>query len=146
MDSNRKTTRILEDVKMNVKMKLSVLWLLWVVTDLAAGMLWLIEPGVIDEIRSGEILGVVVRPELLLLGAVIYLVSLAMAFLSQILKSSINRWTNLILGTVFTVYGITEIIEQAVEPSAHMILMRILMVVFSALIVLLALKWPKQES
>jgi hypothetical protein len=135
----------LEDLSL-YKMRFSVLWLLWVVTDLATGMLWLIEPGVIDEIKAGEILGVVVGSEMLLLGAVIYLVPLAMAFLSLTLKGSTNRWTNLIVGAVYTVYELTEIIEQAVEPSAYRMLLTILMVVFSALIVWLALKWPKQEA
>jgi hypothetical protein len=135
----------LEDLSL-YKMRFSVLWLLWVVTDLATGMLWLIEPGVIDEIKAGEILGVVVGSEMLLLGAVIYLVPLAMAFMSLTLKGSTNRWTNLIVGAVYTVYELTEIIEQAVEPSAYRMLLTILMVVFSALIVWLALKWPKQEA
>ncbi len=135
----------MEDLSL-YKMRFSVLWILWVMTDLAHGMLWLTEPGVIDEIRAGEFLGVVVGPELLLLGAVIYLVPLAMAFLSLTFKGSINRWTNLILGAVYSVYGLTQIIEQAAEPSAYRMLMTILMVVFSALIVWLAWKRPKQEA
>jgi hypothetical protein len=44
------------------KMRFSVLWLLWLVTDLCTGMLVLMEPDVIDEIRAGELLGMEIGP------------------------------------------------------------------------------------
>jgi hypothetical protein len=128
------------------KMRFSVLWLLWLVTDLCTGMLVLMEPDVIDEIRAGELLGMEIGPEMLLLGAVIYLIPLLMVVLSLSLKGSTNRWTNLILGAVYVVLGLGELVEYLVAPLvAHRILMVLVKVVFSALIVWYAWKWPKQE-
>ena len=146
MNSNKKTITIFDGDKINVKIKISVLWLLWIVTDLAAGMLWLIEPGVLDEIRSGEIFGMIIGNDLLLLGTVLYLIPLIMSFVSLAIKNTINRWTNLILGVVYMLYGLTNIIEQVAEPSIYRTPLTILMFVFSALIVLHAWKWPKQEN
>jgi len=129
-----------------LKVKLSVLWLFWLVADLVTGMLMLMEPGVIDEIRTGVVLGMEMGPEVLLLGAVIYLLPLVMVVLSLTLKDSANRWTNLILGAVYTVLGLIEMIELLMAPSAYRILMTLVKVVGSALIVWYAWKWPKQEA
>jgi hypothetical protein len=83
---------------------------------------------------------------MLLLGAVIYLIPLLMVVLSLSLKGSTNRWTNLILGAVYVVLGLGELVEYLVAPLvAHRILMVLVKVVFSALIVWYAWKWPKQE-
>lgn len=128
------------------KMRFSVLWLLWLVTDLCTGTLLLMEPDVIDEIRAGKIFGMEIGPEMLLIGAVIYVIPLLMVVLSLTLKGSTNRWTNLILGAVYTFLVLIEIFEQVVEPWAYRILMTLLKVVFSALIVWYAWKWPKQEG
>jgi len=126
------------------KMRFSVLWLLWLVTDLSTGMLLLMEPDVIDEIRAGELLGMEIGPEMLLLGAVIYLIPLLMVILSLSLKGSTNRWTNLILGAVYVFLGLGEIIEYLVAPlAAHRILMSLVKIAFSALIVWYAWKWKE---
>ena len=126
------------------KMRFSVLWLLWLVTDLSTGMLLLMEPDVIDEIRAGELLGMEIGPEMLLLGAVIYLIPLLMVVLSLSLNGSTNRWTNLILGAVYVFLGLGEIIEYLVAPlAAHRILMSLVKIEFSALIVWYAWKWKE---
>jgi len=128
------------------KMRFSVLWLLWLVTDLCTGMLLLMEPNVIDEIRAGELLGMEIGSEMLLLGAVIYLIPLLMVVLSLTLKGSTNRWTNLILGAVYAFLGLGEIIEYLMVPLvAYRILMTLVKIVFPALIIWYAWKWPKKE-
>ena len=133
----------MEDLSL-YKMRFSVLWLLWLVTDFSTGILVLTEPGVIDEIRAGEILGMEIGPEMLLLGAVIYLIPLLMVVLSLSLKGSTNRWINLILGAVYVFLGLGEIIEYLVAPlAAHRILMSLVKIVFSALIVWYAWKWKE---
>jgi uncharacterized membrane protein HdeD (DUF308 family) len=128
------------------KMRFSVLWLLWLVTDLCTGMLLLMEPDMIDNIRAGELFGMEIGPEMLLIGAVIYVFPLMMVVLSFVLKGSINRWLNIIVGAVYAFLGFTEIAEQVADPWAYRILMTLLKIVFSALIVWLAWKWPKQEE
>ncbi len=131
----------MEDLSL-YKMRFSVLWLLWLVTDFATGMLLLMEPGVIDEIRAGELLGMEIGPEMLLLGAVIYLIPILMVVLSLSLKGSINRWTNLIVGAVYVVLVLGEIIEYLAAPLvAYRILMTLVKIGFSVLIVWYAWKW-----
>ncbi|VVB95646.1 Uncharacterised protein [uncultured archaeon] len=83
------------------KIKISVLWLFSAVAFLAHQILALIEPGVIAGIMEGEVEGMKIGTELILLFAILFLVPLIMAFLSLTLKDSINRWANIIVGAVF---------------------------------------------
>ncbi len=89
------------------EMRFSVLWLLWRVTDLCTGVLLLMEPNVIDYIRVGEIFGMEISPEFLLIGAIVYLIPILMVVLSlafeafdksldkpHLLRSLCGYWTH----------------------------------------------------
>lgn len=85
------------------KLRVSVLWLFYTVAFLAVMMLGMMEPGVLNQfLDTGEIGGLKIGQELLLLFAVLMLVPLMMAFLSLTLKDSSNRWANIIVGMVYT--------------------------------------------
>jgi len=56
----------------DVKIKISVLWIFVTLAALTNSILYLMEPGVIDEIREGEIVGMQIGPELLLVMAITY--------------------------------------------------------------------------
>ncbi|MCP8308385.1 MAG: hypothetical protein H3Z52_06545 [archaeon] len=127
----------------DVKIKISVLWLFTEVAGLASGLLMLMEPGVIEQIMTGEILGMKIGPEFLLLFAIILLVPLVMAFLSLTLKDSTNRWANIIVGIVWFGLLLTDLPTYLANPSAYAILMWLSQVVATALIVWYAWKWPK---
>jgi len=107
-------------------------------------ILMLMEPGVIAQIMTGEIEGMKIGPEILLLFAIILLVPLVMAFLSLTLKNSTNRWANIILGIVFAGLELLELVELLAHPSAHLILMTLSKVVAPALIVWYAWKSKKE--
>lgn len=95
------------------KIKISVLWLFSAVAFLAHQILALMEPGVIARIMAGELEGMKIGPELILLFAILFLVPLIMAFLSLTLKDSINRWANIIVGAVFAALFIGVIASVA---------------------------------
>jgi len=121
-----------------------VLWIFYAVAFLVVMILALMEPDVIQQIMAGEIEGMKIGPEILLLFAILLLVPLVMAFLSLTLKDSANRWTNIILGIVFTVFQLVALIETLAQPSAHAILMEISKVVAPALIVWYA--WKSKQK
>ncbi len=95
------------------KIKISVLWLFSAVAFLAHQILALLEPGVIAQIIAGEIEGMKIGPELILLFAILFLVPLIMAFLSLTLKDPINRWANIIVGAIFAALFIGVIVTVA---------------------------------
>ena len=120
------------------KIKISVLWLFSAVAFLAHQILALMEPGVIAQIMDGDVEGMKIGTELILLFAILFLVPLIMAFLSLTLKDSINRWANIIVGAVFAALFIGTI--ASVAKLSGEILMTFSTVVALSLIVWYAWK------
>jgi len=134
----------------DVKIKLAVLWLIYAGTGFASSILGIFEEGVLKEfLDTGEIEGMKVGPEMLLLFAILLLVPLVIAFLPLTLKDSTNRWTNIILGIVFAFLGLVGPIEYLAKQSAYsayVTLIGIVGFVAAALIVWYAWKWPKPKA
>jgi hypothetical protein len=128
-----------------LKIRLSVLWLVGELSGVVGWMLVSLEPAVIKEVMAGEIEGMKIGPELLLLFAIILLIPLVMAFLSLTLKDSTNRWANIILGIFYSGLSLFDLIKHLAEPSAYIILLGIVGAVVPALIAWYAYKWPRQE-
>lgn len=124
------------------KIKISVLWLFSAVAFLAHQILALMEPGVIEQIMDGEIEGMKIGTELILLFAILFLVPLIMAFLSLTLKDSINRWANIIVGAVFAALFIGVV--ASVAKMSGEILMTLSTVVALTLIVWYA--WKSKQK
>jgi hypothetical protein len=128
------------------KIKISILWLFKDMALMAALTLGSLEPGVLEKFLStGTIGGIIIGPEVLLLFAVLVLVPLVMAFLSLILNGSANRWSNIILGVVFTVLGLIDLAETAANPSAWAILIGLAEIAATILVVWYAWK-SKQKT
>jgi hypothetical protein len=144
MNTNKKTARILEDVKINVKMKLSALWVSVMFLYVYADVRGFYETGVIEGLIAGELGIFQINQVFLLVSAIIMTIPSVMVFLSLTLMPKANRWANIILGVIYT--GI--IILTLLMPGlwAHYILVGIVEVVLTALIVWYAWKWPKQEG
>ena len=128
------------------KIKISVLWLFSAVAFLAHQILALMEPGVIAGIMDGEVEGMKIGTELILLFAILFLVPLIMAFLSLTLKDSINRWLNIIVSVVFIVLIVPfsgfDLIPTAYLPS--MIATAIVEVV--ALVLIIWYAWKSKQK
>ena len=129
-----------------MKIKISVLWLFYAVALIAYVTLEGFEPGALEQVMAGEIDGMKITPELMLLFAILFLAPLVMAVLSLTLKDKANRWTNIIVGTVFVIIQLAALSETVTQPSAWMILMEISKLIAPALIVWYAYKWPKQKA
>ena len=127
-----------------MRIKVSVLWLFTIISDLANVLMSLAYPGILEELMTG---GESIAPELMFVGAVIVLIPLVMAFLTLTLKGSINRWLNIILGIFFAIIFVGNFIELATTtPAAYILLLSIAGLIAPILIVWYAWKWPKQET
>ena len=145
MNTNKKTSKILEDVKINVKMKLSALWVAVMFCYLYADVKAFYLPGFIEKIIAGEVMGMQITQVWLLGSSILMAIPAVMVFLSLTLKAKANRWANIILGIVYT--GVALIILLMPGPRIyHYIFYEIVEVVLTALIVWYAWKWPKQEA
>ena len=127
----------------DLKIKLAVFWLFIAVTMSANTILYLIVPGVIDEIRAGEIVGMQAGAELILGMAIAYYwVPLVMAVLSLTLKDKANRWINTILGAFYAVFVLFELTMNVTTVAyPYAILMDVSIIAVASLIVWNAWKW-----
>ena len=100
-------------------------------------------PGHIEELIAGVIDSIQITQVTMLFIAISMVIPSSMVFLSLTLKDKANRWANIILGIFYTVF---MLITMVISPSAYYIFLGIVEVVFTALIVWYAWKWPKQEG
>ena len=143
MNSNKKITNILEDVKINVKLKLSALWVTVNILFLYVDVYSYFRPGIIEDAIAGKVWEFQIT-QVWLLGVIILMTSASlMVFLSLLLKAKANRWTNIIVG----IFHIVVVIAGAMGDTwAYYIFASIVEVVLLSLIVWYAWKWPKQEA
>ena len=143
MNSEKKTATILEDVKINVKIKLSALWVAVMCLYIYVDIFDLYRPGEMEHIIAGN-MGPFPTTQVSLLNAMILMtIPILMIFLSLTLKAKANRWTNIIVGILYIVVVIGNVIG---ESWAFYIFGSIVELVLTALIVWYAWKWPKQEA
>jgi len=130
-----------------LKVKLAVLWLFVAVSMTAASVIFFMVPGVIDDIRGGEIVGMQIGHELLLAMAIAYFwVPLVMSVLSLTLKDKVNRWANIILGIFYIGFILIELISNIMTVAyPYVILMDTSAAVAAALIAWFAWKWSKHR-
>jgi uncharacterized membrane protein len=144
MNTNTKPTRIFEDVKIDVKIKLSALWVALMFCYTYADILGFYAPGNIEELISGGIAGIQMTQGLLLASAVLMTIPTVMVFLSLALKAKANRWTNIIVGLVYL--GVLGSTFFTGRNPAYYIFYAIVKTMLIALIIWHAWKWPKKEA
>ena len=144
MNSNKKTARILEDVKINVKLKLSALWATLMFIFVYVDIMGKYEPGHLENAIAGEVAGFSITQGFLLIGVIMMMIPSLMIFLSATLKPKVNRWANIIVAIlqIFIVVGALFIGESLI----YYIFGSIVEVVLLSLIIWYAWNWPKQEG
>lgn len=134
MNTNEKTA------KMDIKVKLSILWVIVMFNMLFADVLTLYIPENLEEIitRSTPIQ---ITEGLMLVMAIIIEIPILMIFLSRVLKYKANRWTNIIASVITIVF-----VVGGGSLTLHYIFFATIEVVCLSLIVWYAWKWSKHES
>ena len=144
MNTNKKTRSLLEDVNVNVKIKLSALWVALMFFYIYRDILGFMEPGYLKQFMAGEIEGIQITQTLLLGSAIIQAIPSVMVFLSLTLKAKANCWANIILGIVYI--AVLVAFSTMGEISILYLFYASVEGVLLVLIIWHAWKWPKQES
>ena len=126
------------------KTRIAVLWLFMAVAISAHSVMAFMEPGMIKGIISGEVEGMALTSGMLIFMSLFWLVPLWLAFVSLTVKDSCNRWTNFILGIIFTLLNLWHFIGHLGSPVQ--ILITGSAVAATVLIAWYAWKWPTQEA
>jgi hypothetical protein len=142
MNSEKKIATILEDVKINIKIKLSALWATVMFIYLYVDVFGFYKPGIIEDAIAGKVWEFQIT-QVWLLGVIILMtIPSLMVFLSLVLPVKVNRWANIIVGILYIVVTLGMTIG---ESYAFYIFGSIVEAVLLLLIVVYAWKWPTHE-
>ena len=137
------TTTEMEDVKINVRIKLSALWVAMMLLYIYADILSLFRPGQIEEMIKGLMGPFPVTQGSLFTASILMIIPAVMVFLSLTLKPKVARWANIAVGVLYTVVNISNLIGEA---WAYYIFFGIIEIVLTLLIVWYAWTWVNPEG
>lgn len=146
MYTNTKHPKILEDVKVNIniKIKLSALWIALMFCYTYADTLGFYAPVNLEELISGEIAGIQMTQGLLVGSAILMLVPSVMVFLSLVLKAKANRLVNIIVGIVYL--GVLGSTFFTGRNPGYYLLFATVKALLLILVIWFAWKWPKRDA
>ncbi|MEQ1797915.1 MAG: DUF6326 family protein [Lacibacter sp.] len=136
-----KTANNLENIMVNVKLKLSALWVSVTLCYLYCDYFELYVPKKVEGIINGE--NLLDSPSKLLAASVLLAIPAVMVFLSIILKPAINKWVNIAVGLLFTAMMILIAFTYSEVWYTFYLFYAILESVITGLIVWYAWRWPK---
>jgi len=125
--------------KLDKKILLSTLWIFAVLNYLYADVMGFYKPGMIQQIMTGSIEGMVFTPLFLLIGAILMETAIVMVLLSRILKYKWNRITNIIAGIIHTLAVSSSMFVGT--PAMYYIFFGSIEIITTIIIVIIAWKW-----
>lgn len=135
-------TSELEDMKIDVKLKLAALWTSFMFLYIYVDYFHLYMPGSISDILAGKMFVFEITQLALFIGLFSVAIPALMISLSVGLPPKANRWTNIIVAAIFIPYTLFNL---AGEAWVHMMFGAAVEVILLLLIIRHAWKWPKQE-
>jgi hypothetical protein len=142
MNTNKETARNLLDVRI----VLAALWIAEVLSSLNGDTYRLSDPITLKSMleNTGSI---VTTPGLLLTMSMIFVVPILMSALTLILKSSVSRWANRIIGILYALVTFAFLVLCFVLRSAsYEFVWATAQLVFTLLVVWYAWKWTNPEG
>lgn len=137
------TAGILEDVKISAKLKLSALWVAMLFLYTYGDIFGLYQPGRIETIQVGQVSIFQINQAVLLGSSVYIFIPSIMIFLSLVLKPTVNRWKNIVLGIVYMARFLLSCIG---ETWMYYLFLSITESAFLVLLIWYAWNWPKAEA
>ena len=122
--------------KIDTRVVLSTLWIVVMLNMLKADILSLNIPGSAEEVAKTAVSSGISIPGLMLAGAVMGNLAIAMIILSRVLKHGLNRWANILVGLVTITY-----IWCGMASYPHYIFIAAVETICLLLIVWFAWKW-----
>lgn len=134
---------VLHEIKVSVKLKLATLWASFMFLYAYVDYFHLYMPGSIKDILAGKVFVFDISYIFLLITMILVTIPTLMIFLSVALPAKVNRWTNIIVATIFIPYMLFNL---AGEAWLHMYFAAVVEVILLCLIIGSAWKWPRREA
>jgi Family of unknown function (DUF6326) len=142
MDTQHTPQSVLEDTKINVKLKLASLWASLMFLYIYIDNFHFYMPNKIADIQNGRVFEFDITQGFLLAAFAAMTIPALMIFLSVSLSPKVNRWTNIIVATIFIPFTLFNL---AGEAWIHMVFGAGVEVILLCLIIRYAWKWPRIE-
>lgn len=146
MLSNQTKKNKLADFKINIKLKLSALWVAVMFCYVYGDFFSLFVPGRLQGLMNGSSGVGKTTPLSLLSFALMMTIPSLMIFLSLVIKPQINRWTNLVIGVLFTLIMALILTQSFNEWNIFYVYLACVEIILTSSIVWLALNWPRRKN
>lgn len=138
--SKEKTQTSLEDIKVNVKLKLAALWASFMFLVIYVDYFHLYMPGMVEGIRTGRVFTFDISQGFTTAALTSVTIPSLMIFLSVALPAKANRLANIIIAGVYIPYMLFNL---AGLVWIHMLLGAVVEVVLLCLVIRYAGMWPR---
>lgn len=135
---------MLENPKVNIKIKLASLWASVTLCYLYGDYFELYTPDKVSSLISGDT--VMDNPITLLIAAIVLAIPSLMVCLSILLNSKVNRILNVVFGSIFTIMMVVIGIMSTNEWYLFYVFLAFLESILTGLIFWYAWQWPKVNS
>ncbi len=133
----------LEDPRTSVKLKIAAIWTSFMLLYIYVDYFHLYMPGSLKEILAGKVFVFDISQAFLLAGLVSVTIPALMIFLSATLTANVNRWTNIVVATIYAPYTLFNVVG---ESYIHIFFGAAVEVILLLMIIFLAWKWPRVVS
>jgi hypothetical protein len=140
MNTQKTAQNALEDIKVNVKLKLATLWASMMFLYIYVDYFHLYMPGKIADIQTGRVFEFDITQGFLFAALASMTIPALMIFLSVALSAKVNRWTNIIIAAVYIPFTLFNLVG---EDWIHMFFGAVVEVVLLCFIIRYAWKWPR---
>lgn len=137
---------VFEDIKINIKIKLSALWTALMFCYVYGDFFSLFVPGRIQRLMDGDSGAGETTPIMLLAYAILLALPALMIFLSVTVKAKLNRFLNIITGVLYTLVMALVVITSISEWMTFYIFLGIVEIILTGTIIWQAIKWPTLKS
>jgi len=131
----------MKNVGMDIKEKLSLLWIFLLFNYLYCDYLGMFDAGILAEIMGGTVGGMVIGPMFLISAAIFMEIPIAMILLSRFLKRRVNRVFNIVAGLIMIAGQLGSLFVG--EPALYYSVYSVLEVLTLVYIVWVAWSWPQ---
>ena len=125
----------------NPRILLSVLWVFVILNFFARDIHELGRPGMLEQMMSGTIDGIVITEMLMLLGGVMIEIPILMTILALLLPHGINRWANIVVGLL----TMAMIVSMNLQPDLDNVFFMGIQLIALIAIIGIAWQWHAPE-
>ena len=133
-----------EEMKLDMKSKLSTLWIFVALNYLYCDIVSLMDPELLPQYLRGNVNGLEFTPWFLLGAGILVEIFIAMVLLSRVLPYMANRWANIAAGTIMTAVQSATLLVGV--PAPYYLFFSVIEIATTVLIVWFAWNWPESVA